>query len=41
MVAAATDSRFGDGGLFYSYNATGPWPSRIHFVRWARLPVQP
>jgi len=41
VVAAATDSRFGDRGLFYSYNATGPWPSRIHFMGWAGLPVQP
>jgi hypothetical protein len=41
IVAAATDSRFGDKGLFYSYNATGPWPSRIRFVRWAALPMQP
>jgi hypothetical protein len=41
VVAAATDSRFGDKGLFYSYNTTGPWPSRVHFVRWRGLPVQP
>ena len=41
VVATATHSRFGDKGLFYSYSATGPWPSRIRFLRWRALPVQP
>jgi hypothetical protein len=41
VVAAATDARFGDTGLFYAYTATGPWPARIRFVPWASLPVQP
>ena len=41
VVATSTDARFGDKGLFYAYTATGPWPSRVRFVRWAALPVQP
>lgn len=41
VVATATDARFGDTGLFYSYDTTGPWPSRIRFVRWGALPVRP
>jgi hypothetical protein len=41
VVATATDARFGDTGLFYSYSTTGAWPSRIRFVRWAALPVRP
>jgi hypothetical protein len=40
VVSMATDGRFGDKGLFYSYNANGPWPSRIRFVGWRALPVQ-
>jgi len=41
VVASATDARFGDTGLFYSYTATGRWPGRIRFVSWARLPIRP
>jgi hypothetical protein len=41
VVATATDARFGDTGLFYSFAKPAPWVSRIRFVRWAALPVQP
>jgi len=41
VVAAATDARFGDTGLFYAYTAAAPWPARIRFVPWTRLPLRP
>ena len=41
VVATATDARFGDSGLFYTYTAPAPWVARIRHVRWAALPVQP
>jgi hypothetical protein len=41
VVAAATDARFGDTGLFYAFTGAAPWPARIRFVPWASLPVQP
>jgi hypothetical protein len=41
VVATATDARFGDTGLFYTYTASGPYPGRIRFVPWHSLPVQP
>jgi hypothetical protein len=41
VVATATDARFGDRGLFYAFTKPAPWVSRIRFVRWAALPVQP
>ena len=41
VVANATDARFGDNGLYYAFTAAAPWVSRIRFVRWASLPVQP
>jgi hypothetical protein len=41
LVGAATDARFGDTGLFYTYTASGPWPGRIRFVPWSRLPLKP
>ena len=41
VVATATDARFGDTGLYYAFTAAAPWVSRIRFVKWASLPVQP
>jgi hypothetical protein len=41
VVANATDARFGDTGLYYAFTAAAPWVSRIRFVKWASLPVQP
>jgi hypothetical protein len=41
VVAQATDARFGDTGLFYAHTASGPFPSRIRFIPWASLPLQP
>ena len=41
VVAAATDARFGDTGLFYAFTGAAPWPARIRFVPWGNLPVQP
>jgi hypothetical protein len=41
VVATATDARFGDAGLFYTYTASGRYPGRIRFVAWHSLPVQP
>lgn len=41
VVATATDARFGDSGLFYTYVASGAYPGRIRFVPWAQLPVGP
>ena len=41
VVHRATDARFGDRGLFYAYSGAAPWISRIRFVPWVSLPVQP
>ena len=41
VVARATDARFGDTGLFYTYTTTGPYPGRIRFVPWRNLPLRP
>jgi hypothetical protein len=41
VVAAATDARFGDTGLFYAFTGAAPWPARVRFVPWASLPVRP
>ena len=41
VVAAATDARFGDTGLFYAFTGAAPWPARIRFVPWSALPVSP
>ena len=41
VVAPATDARFGDTGLFYSFTGAAPWPARIRIVPWVALPVSP
>jgi hypothetical protein len=41
IVHRATDARFGDNGLFYAFSGAAPWVSRIRFVPWRALPLQP
>ena len=41
IVHRATDARFGDDGLFYAFSGAAPWVSRIRFVPWRALPLQP
>jgi hypothetical protein len=36
-----TDARFGDTGLFYSFQTAGQWPGRIRFVPWTQLVLRP
>ena len=37
---AGTIARFGNGGLFYAYQASGIWPGRIRFVPFDQLPLR-
>ena len=39
--ATATDARFGDTGLFYSFKTAGPWPGHVRFVPWRQLVLRP
>lgn len=38
VVGPATAAQFGDGGLFYAFSGAAPWPGRIRFVPFDRLP---
>lgn len=38
-IGAATSARFGDTGLFYSYEGEYPWRGRVRFVPFDRLPI--
>jgi hypothetical protein len=39
-LGAGTAARFGAGGLFYAYEATGLWPGRIRFIPFSELPLR-
>jgi hypothetical protein len=40
VLGSGTAARFGAGGLFYAYQATGLWPGRIRFVPFDQLPLR-